>query len=35
MIGSESLFIIDDNDVEKDPLIVNFNELNLKGSSQK
>jgi len=35
MIGAESLFIVDDNDVEKDPLIVNFNELNLKGSSQK
>lgn len=35
MLGSESLFIVDDNNVEKDPLLVNFNELNLKGSSQK
>jgi rhombotarget A family protien len=35
MLGSESLFIVDDNNVEKDTLLVNFNELNLKGSAQK
>lgn len=35
MLGSESIFIIDDNNVENELLSVGLKELNLKGSSQK
>lgn len=35
MVGNDRLFFIDDGSVEKDLILVTFNELNLKGSSSK
>ncbi|WP_312102441.1 rhombotarget A [Acinetobacter venetianus] len=35
MVGNDRLFFIDDGSVEKDLILITFNELNLKGSSSK